>query len=351
LDFIKRTEDHQLMAREAEGSNYSSSSNRDSLRVCQEKNLELKTTKLNVYQPRQPAKTSIHRVSSQFPSRQIDHQHTHAHTRTPACGFASYRKQNVIPLVTMAPKIYNIPSDEEELKKMITQPLLIDECQQTDDALVKPNKVLRDDDDDDDAAPSCSHSKFVVLGVLTGFFIQVVSLGAYALLLIHYNKYLQKEGVSELDLMTVWASTNEEWKNMVNVDWFIYGILSILTQIDLVIYVLIWIAFTCTMTKNGMQFLRFQYQNPALKRRFIFVLGVYFLVGIVLGAFCAWSMIDVYLGFPIPFLPIVATVGIDLILCYMMVWCYDLGRKSTAAAVVEDCEDEDDEEEEECICC
>jgi hypothetical protein len=34
----------------------------------------------------------------------------------------------------------------------------------------------------------------------------------------------------ELDLMTVWSSMNEEWKNMVNVDWFIYGILSILTQ-------------------------------------------------------------------------------------------------------------------------
>lgn len=247
----------------------------------------------------------------------------------------------------MSPKIYHIPSDEEELKKMISEPLLVDQCEQTD--LQKPCKH------DKPSSSSCSHSKFVVLGALTGFFIQVISLGAYALLLLHYNKYLQQEGNSEgVDLVTFWSNNNtEEWKSMVNVDWFIYGILSVLTQIDLVIYVLIWIAFTCTMTKNGMQFLRFQYQNPALKRRFIFVLGVYFLVGIVLGAFAAWSMIDVYLGFPIPFFPIVATVGIDLVLCYMMVWCYDLGRKSSVVVLEQEFDeaDDDEEEEEECICC
>ena len=64
-------------------------------------------------------------------------------------------------------------------------------------------------------------------------------------------------------------------------------------------------------------------------RRSVFIIGVYFLVGIVFGAFGAWTMIDVYLGFPIPFLPIVATVAVDLVLCYLMVWCYDLGREET----------------------
>jgi hypothetical protein len=110
-----------------------------------------------------------------------------------------------------------------------------------------------------------------------------------------------------------------------------------LTQVDLVIYVIIWVAFTCTMTRNGMAFIRFQCQKP-VSRRFIFVLGVYFLVGIVLGAFLAWTLIDLYLGFPIPFGPIATTVVVDLFLCYLMVWCYDLGRNE---AIIGD--DEDDE--------
>ena len=251
----------------------------------------------------------------------------------------------------MSPKVFIIPSDEEELQQMISQPLLVDEAQQTDEGPVKPSKMNRDASEQ----TSCNHSKFVVLGALVGFFIQVVSLGAYALLLIHYNKYLNKDGTSpasNMDLMTFWAEGNSSTNSILNVDWFIYGILSVLTQIDLVIYVLIWIAFTCTMTKNGMQFLRFQYNSPQLKRRVIFVVGVYFLVGIVLGAFGAWSMIDIYLGFPIPFLPIVATVGIDLVLCYMMVWCYDLGRKSSSSQMEDgDYEESDDDEEDECICC
>merc|ERR1712192_371154 len=108
-------------------------------------------------------------------------------------------------------------------------------------------------------------------------------------------------------------------------DWYVHGLLSVLTQVDLVIYVLIWITFTSTMTRPGMEFIRQRCQTT-FKRRFVFVMGVYFLVGVVLGAFVAWTMIDLYLGFPIPFTPIAATVVVDLILCYLMVFCYDLGR-------------------------
>merc|ERR1711865_561010 len=48
-------------------------------------------------------------------------------------------------------------------------------------------------------------------------------------------------------------------------------------------------------------------------------------IGIELGAFIAWTIIDIYLGFPIPFKPILFTVTIDLILCYFMICCYDMG--------------------------
>ena len=108
---------------------------------------------------------------------------------------------------------------------------------------------------------------------------------------------------------------------------------------------MIWIAFTWTMTKQGMtrccrrrgstttitnlSSSSSSTSNNNQDRRSIFRRGVYFLGGIVIGAFIAWSMIDLYLQFPIPLTPIVLTVLLDLLLCYGMLVCYDLGNSST----------------------
>jgi magnesium-transporting ATPase (P-type) len=188
---------------------------------------------------------------------------------------------------------------EDDVQSMVTQPLLHDDevLMGDDEAIEKTKQPVK-----------VSGGRFVIIGVMTGFFIQVISLGAYAFMLTEYGEE---------------PTTDSSESN-----WFVYSILSVLTQVDLVIYVMIWLAFTCTMTQNGMAFVRLQYQAP-VKRRSVFVLGVYFLVGIVLGAFVAWTMIDLYLGFPIPFVPIAVTVVVDLVLCYLMVWCYDLGRENT----------------------
>ncbi|KAG7340902.1 hypothetical protein IV203_024445 [Nitzschia inconspicua] len=251
---------------------------------------------------------------------------------------------------------------DDDVRSMITQPLLVDEEQQTDDTIIILNKPSNSQNSDAAAiVTSACNSRFLVLGALTGFFIQVVSLGAYALLLLQYNNTASDIDTNKMDHMAWWPSWKTDgsehisMSSMITVDWFLYGILSVLTQIDLVIYVLIWIAFTCTMTRNGMQFLRFHYQDSSLRRRGVFVLGVYFLVGIVVGAFGAWSLIDIYLGFPIPFSPIIATVVIDLVLCYMMVWCYDLGQRRDRVSGDETDYDEDDDdcddEEANCVCC
>lgn len=190
------------------------------------------------------------------------------------------------------------PDADDDVRSMITQPLL------------RADEVSMGDDEGDQSPSKSSstvkapYTGLVLFGVATGFLIQVISLGAYAFMLTQFGEKPAAESES---------------------DWFVYGVLSVLTQVDLVIYVLIWVAFTCTMTRNGMAFIRMQYQAP-VKRRSVFILGVYFLVGIVLGAFVAWTMIDVYLGFPIPFAPIAATVVVDLVLCYLMIFCYDMGR-------------------------
>jgi hypothetical protein len=208
-----------------------------------------------------------------------------------------------------------IPHMDDDDLSMVTEPLLF-----RDDVLMGNDEFY--------LPHTGKHKKsipfgLVILGSLTGFLIQMISLGAYAFMLAKYSE-VGEEGVTE----------NES-------GWFVYGVLSILTQIDLILYVTIWAAFTCTMTRNGMEYIRLQYRMP-VKQRSIFVVGVYFLVGIVLGAFVAWTMIDMYLGFPIPFIPIIVTVLVDLLLCYLMVLCYDLG--GTKGASVEDDEDDKDDD-------
>ena len=199
-------------------------------------------------------------------------------------------------------------------------------------------------------------TKFILLGVLTGFLIQVVSLGAYAFLLVHNYDFENEDNASTTTaaLMTGYLKQQQqnqddssESSSNNNTNTIMYTILSVLTQVDLIVYVLIWIAFTCTMTRNGMSCIRrcsFQFFNgiedentnassktigksgtSTSHRRYVFVLGVNFLIGIVLGAFLAWTIIDIYLDFPIPFKPILFTVTIDLILCYFMICCYDMG--------------------------
>lgn len=191
-----------------------------------------------------------------------------------------------------------------------------------------------------------SRTKFIVLGLLTGFFIQVVSLGAYTFLLLNFRGSLLNDSGRNIG-MTALAESGifrnatpfDGDDSLVENKTILYTILSVLTQIDLIVYVLIWVGFTCTMTNNGISCIRSTFfsttddgesksqNNPVIKRRSIFVLGVHFLVGIVIGAFGAWLAIDLFYGFPIPFQPILSTVAIDLVLCYLMVWCYDLGGK------------------------
>jgi hypothetical protein len=196
--------------------------------------------------------------------------------------------------------------EEDDNTSMMTSPLL-----SYDDEIPMGNE-------EEEKSERRSFNKMICLGTFIGFLIQVISLGAYAVILVHWGD-------------SVVQKTDDEG------DWFLYTILSILTQIDLCIYVMIWMALTCT---SGMAMLRGQIQTP-VERRFVFVRGVHFLVGIVLGAFIAWFMIDAYLGFFIPFLPIVATVIVDLMLCYMMICCYDIGKE----------EEESLKDEDETSCC
>lgn len=194
---------------------------------------------------------------------------------------------------------------DDDVASMVTQPLMeIEEFEQFE--LREHSKTSLKATGDSDVLPR----KALFVGVMTGFFVHAIALGAYALLVVYYG---YEKPVSRFELSG---------------DWILYSGLSFLTQIDLLVYFVIWMAFTCTLTQSGMKMIRDRFQKH-VQRRYIFVLGVYFLVGIVLGAFGAWGMIDFYLGFLVPILPIAATVLIDLVLCYLMIWCYDVGNTSS----------------------
>lgn len=200
-----------------------------------------------------------------------------------------------------------------------------------------------------------SRIKSFSLGTLTGFFIQIVSLGAYAFILVHFKGMSPREsGVLSMDGFFRDTTTTTSEGDLLGSEAVLYTVLSVLTQLDLVAYVLIWVGFTCTMSRNGMnciqsQFSRSSFSNqtttPDIRQRYVFVLGVCFLVGIVVGAFVAWTAIDVYLDFPIPLQPILVTVLVDLALCYMMVKCFDMGNstksKATTRELVQHAEDEE----------
>lgn len=220
-----------------------------------------------------------------------------------------------------------------------------------------------DEDDEIVDNEASSQTKFFLLGGLTGFLIQAVSLGAYALLMANFNGYSLTESRQTMLEDGFFSNNKSDLDENSEGEFFgkgavMYTVLSVLTQVDLIVYVLIWVGFTCTMTHSGMACIRSQFGRKN-QQRYVFVLGVWFLVGIVIGAFGAWSAVDVYLGFPIPFEPILITVAVDLALCYLMVWCFDLGGRSKA---IDECQseyeyvsdsenDSNDEEDMQVACC
>jgi hypothetical protein len=100
----------------------------------------------------------------------------------------------------------------------------------------------------------------------------------------------------------------------------------VITQIDVLLYVAMWVSMTTVLTRTGMSYVRNTFfvseQKPT--KRSIFVLGVNFYVGVVLGVFCAWTGVDILLGLPIPITPMIGVVGFGLFISYTMVWCYDM---------------------------
>ena len=145
---------------------------------------------------------------------------------------------------------------------------------------------------DSSESNSGHRTKFVLLGALTGFFLQVVFFGAH-------NQILPVQ----------------------------------------IVCILIWAAFTCTVVLYIRSLFFASYtiseegyfvgrDNKIIERRYVFVLRICYLVGTDLARYGIWSAFGVYLGFPIPFKEFfkefLTTVMVDLVLSFLMVWFYDV---------------------------
>lgn len=198
----------------------------------------------------------------------------------------------------------------------ITVPLLDEEdCQVKSSTVRNDGEILK--------SFECLKARALCFGAFIGFFVQVISLVAYIQSLVHFGKDKKPLGTFEQ---------------------ISYIVLGLLTQIDLCVYSVVWVAFTLSMTRPGVNFVMTSLDSglgcTQETRRFVFLLGVNSLVGLVIGAFVSWSILDGLLGFPVSYAPILATAIIDLSFCYLMKVCYDCGK----AANVENEEEDNDED-------
>jgi hypothetical protein len=142
-------------------------------------------------------------------------------------------------------------------------------------------------------------------GLVIGFLAQVINVSGTTYM------YYEKGGDDLVEQQDFW-------------DQVVHYLVLVLSQVDLFLYVCMWLCLTFILTRSGMEYVRSTYFDVAPPKRSIFVLGVQFYIGVVLGVFLAWTVIDLVLGLPVPLLPMGGVVGFGLLISYSMVWCYDL---------------------------
>jgi hypothetical protein len=151
------------------------------------------------------------------------------------------------------------------------------------------------------------NTTFCINGMILGFLVQLVNVGGTTYMYLRWG--------------------DEKITNTASQDgWLLHFVIWILTQSDLYLYIFMWIALTGLLTKYGMDHVRNTYfaESCMPTKRSVFVMGVNFYVGVVIGVFLAWTGIDALLGSPVPMLPMMCVLLFGLFISYAMVWCYDL---------------------------
>ena len=217
-----------------------------------------------------------------------------------------------------------MPSMSTNTDAELAKPLIDPESQEQCSGACKNTQTGFDPDRHRSTATSV-----LLASATTGFVVQLVSLSSYAYLLTRWGSVIPT---------AVTTSGDATERNL-------FLAIQCLSQIDLCLYCVVWVGFAFSLTTRGVQFVVSSITrgdqprvDPSM-RRFVFSLGVHCLVGLVLGAFVSWTLIDMVMGFAVPYSRIIETIAIDLGLCYCMMLCYDCGGG------VEDDDDDDDDDD------
>eukprot|EP00980_Cylindrotheca_fusiformis_P008167 scaffold1729_cov117-Cylindrotheca_fusiformis.AAC.5 len=198
----------------------------------------------------------------------------------------------------MAPRLY--PADT------MGEPLLLDNITTT--SAAAPTSTSRQQEDISSERTAARYH-----GMVIGFLTQVINISGTAL------------------MCYIWGvDTSVVSEHESNLDHFLHWVVWMLSQVDLQLYLLMWIGLTAALTGSGVKWI--QRRTGDYSSRSIFVIGVTFYAGVVIGSFASWALLDAALGLPAPMLPMVGVLIFGLLVSYSMIWCFDMEH-----------DDEDDE--------
>jgi magnesium-transporting ATPase (P-type) len=164
-----------------------------------------------------------------------------------------------------------------------------------------------------------------LVGVLLGFLVQIVNVLGSTYMYLRWGEPHANQGV-------VYDS---------EADWLLHWVVFLVAQVDIYVYFAMWITLSAALTRPGVKFAQTHFFSPDIvpSKRAVFIMGIYFYVGVVVGVFLAWASVDAFLGLPVSILPMLSVLLFGLAISYTMVWCYDREKD------IENCDLEDESDD------
>jgi hypothetical protein len=120
---------------------------------------------------------------------------------------------------------------------------------------------------------------------------------------------------------------------------FSYCTLVLINQLDIAIYVAIWLTFMCTITKAGSLYMRKKFDKDVANpdagsiwtTQTLYIVGVYFVFGFIAGSFCLWITVTLCTEMMIPLKPLFTLMMIDFVAFLFVVKCFDWSHAIAAS--------------------
>lgn len=153
------------------------------------------------------------------------------------------------------------------------------------------------------------NSQILLHGTVIGFLAQLINISGTVIVTYRWGPY---------------ASLFSEHENVW--DHVLHFLVLATSQVDLLLYIVMWFGLTAALTDRGVVFWNYML-GSAHSARFIFVMGVQFYAGVVVGSFLSWLTLDFALGLPASVYPMISVLVFGLMISYSLIWCFDLERK------------------------